>query len=277
MNRNEILIEAEELLKKIGDKNIRIFDATITDNVYLQRHIPGAAYFDHEGFSDPASPYSCTILSETRLEEQVGKAGISNDSEVIVYACGMLPYALRAWWVLKYAGHQNVRVLNGGITAWEKAGGQLEQEVRRYEPTSFTARFNPTMFAKKEEVLASMEDGNVAIVDVLPLESYESTHIVGSICVSCMDLMQGLDYLLPNDQLAARLSELSNRKRIITYCGGGIAATVNAAGHLLAGHDNVAVYDGSLYEWLAEEMPVVGTGKWEIWMQPQPEVAEVKQ
>ena len=170
-----------------------------------------------------------------------------------------------------------MRVLNGGITAWGKAGGQIEQEVRRYEPTSFTARFNPTMFANKEEVLASMEDGNVAIVDVLPLESYESTHIVGSICVSCMDLMQGLDYLLPNDQLAARLSELSNRKRIITYCGGGIAATVNAVGHLIAGHDNVAVYDGSLYEWLGENLPVVGTGKWEIWMQPQPEVAEVKQ
>jgi thiosulfate/3-mercaptopyruvate sulfurtransferase len=113
-------------------------------------------------------------------------------------------------------------------------------------------------------------------VDVLPLESYESTHIVGSICVSCMDLMQGLDYLLPDDQLAARLSELSNRKRIITYCGGGIAAAVNAVGHLLAGHENVAVYDGSLYEWLGEKLPTVGTGKWEIWMQPQPETAEAK-
>jgi thiosulfate/3-mercaptopyruvate sulfurtransferase len=276
MNRNDVLIEADELLKKLGNPNIRIFDATITDDVYTQRHIPGAVYFDHNRFSDTDSPYTCTILPEERLADAIGRAGISNDSEVILYACGMLPYALRAWWVLKYAGHKNVRVLNGGITAWEKAGGQVEQDARQYEPTNFTPHFNPSMFASKEEVLASTEDGEVAIVDVLPLESYESTHIVGSICVSCMDLMQGLDYLLPDDQLAARLSELSNSKRIITYCGGGIAATVNAAGHLLAGHDNVAVYDGSLYEWLGEKLPTVGTGKWEIWMQPQPETAEAK-
>lgn len=268
MNRSQILIEAAELLPKINHPNLRIFDATITDDVYTQRHIPGAAYFNHERFSDLESPYMCTIPSETKLADAIGKAGISNDSEVIVYACGMLPYAIRAWWVLRYAGHENVRVLNGGITAWEKAGGQVEQGPRHYEPVNFTPHFNPTMFADKDEVLASIEDANVAIVDVLPLESYESKHIVGSVCVPCMDLMQGLDYLLPDDQLAARLNELSNRKRIITYCGGGIAATVNAVGHLIAGHENVAVYDGSLYEWLAEKLPTIGEGKWEVWMQP---------
>lgn len=269
MKRNELLIEAEELLAKIDNPNIRIFDATITDDVYVQRHIPGAVYFDHERFSNLNSPYMCTIPAETMLAEAIGKAGISNDSEVIVYACGMIPYAIRAWWVLKYAGHQNVRVLNGGITAWEKAGGQVEQEARHYEPTNFTPHFNPTMFASKDEVLASTENPTVAIVDVLPLESYASKHIVGSICLPCMDLMQGLDYLLPDEKLISRLSELSARERIITYCGGGIAATVNAAAHLIAGHKNVAVYDGSLYEWLAEKMPTVGDGKWEVWMQPQ--------
>jgi len=123
------------------------------------------------------------------------------------------------------------------------------------------------MFASKEEVLASMEDGDVATVNVLPLESYEASHIVGSSCLPCMDLMQGLDYLLPDDKLAARLSEISKHKRIITYCGGGIAAAVNAMAHLMTGHKNVAVYDGSMYEWLAEGLPVKGTGKWEIWFQ----------
>ena len=267
MNRNDVLIEADELLKKFDDKNIRIFDATITDDVYLQRHIPGAAYFDHDRFSDLNSPYSCTIPPETRLAEQIGKAGISNDSEVVVYACGMLPYAIRAWWVLRYAGHNNVRVLNGGISAWEKAGGQTEQEARHYEPSSFKPRFNAAMFASKEEVLSSMEDDDVAIVNVLPLESYESSHIVGSTCLSCMDLMEGLEYLLPDEKLAARLNEMSKHKRIITYCGGGIAATVNAAAHLITGHNNVAVYDGSMYEWVAEGLPLKGTGKWELWFQ----------
>jgi len=265
MDRDQILIEVDELKEKLDTENIRIFDATITDDAYQQGHIPGAAFFDHERFSDPDSPYPCTILPETELAEQIGKAGISNASEVILYACGMLPYAIRAWWVLRYAGHRNVRVLNGGLEAWKKAGGAIEQEPRQFGPATFEGHFIPGMFAGKEEVLASIQDDRVAIVDVMPRESYEATHIVGSICLSCMDLMQGLDYLLPDDQLARQLNAVSEYDRIITYCGGGIAATVNAAAHLLTGHQNVAVYDGSLYEWLGEGLPVNGAGKWEIW------------
>ena len=270
MDRKNFIIEADELLKKVDHKNIRIFDATITDDAYLQGHIPGAVYFDHERFSDPNSQYTCTILPEEELAAQIGNAGIANDSEVILYACGMLPYAIRAWWVLHYAGHDNVRVLNGGLSAWEKAAGQVEQEVRQYEPVSFKAQFRSNVFASKEEVLASMEDRDVAIVDVLPLASYEALHIPGSICLSCMDLMQGdmkqgFDSLLPNDALELHLQEMSKHKRIITYCGGGIAAAVNAMAHLMTGHANVAVYDGSMDEWLGEKLPTIGTGKWEVW------------
>ncbi|MBI5840326.1 MAG: sulfurtransferase [Chloroflexi bacterium] len=265
MNRESILIEADELLKKLDNENVRIYDATIVDDMYLQGHIPGAAFFDHEGFSDPKSSYEYTILPETELATQIGRAGISNDSEVIVYASGMLPYAVRAWWVLRYAGHNNVRILNGGLTAWKQAGGPIEQQTRQYQPASFKAHFNPNMFASKEEVLTSMEDGDVATVNVLPLVSYEASHIVGSTCLPCMDLMQEMDYFLPNDILALRLKEVSQHKRIITYCGGGIAAAVNAAAHLMTGHENVAVYDGSMYEWLGEGLPTQGAGKWEVW------------
>lgn len=271
MNRESILIEADELLKKFDNKNIRIFDATITDDVYLQGHIPGAAYFDHEKFSDPNGTYSCTISPEDMLFAQIGSAGISNDSEVIVYACGMLPYASRAWWVLRFAGHDNVHILNGGLTAWKNAGGMVEQGARQYEPTIFNGQFRSDMFASKEEILASMQNDDVAIVDVLPLLSYEALHIPDSICIPCTDLMQGdfkhgFDYLLPNDALALRLRDVAKHKRIITYCGGGIAAAVNAIAHLMTAHENVAVYDGSLNEWLGKGLPTIGTGKWEVWM-----------
>ena len=272
MNRDNILIEADELLKKFDNKNIRIFDATITDDSYLQGHIPGAVFFDHEKFSDPNGAYEYTILPEDALAAQIGNIGISNDSEVVVYACGMLPYAVRAWWVLRYAGHNNVRFLNGGLSAWKKAGGKVEQEAHQYEPSIFKGQFRSDMFASKEEILESMQNNDVAIVDVLPLVSYEASHIPDSICLPCMELMQGdlkqgFDYLLPNDALALRLRDVAKHKRIITYCGGGIAAAVNAVAHVMTGHNNVAVYDGSLYEWLGEGLPVNGTGKWEIWLQ----------
>ena len=265
MNQNDFLIEADELLGKIGNENIRIYDASMSDSAYRQEHIPGAAYFDHNRFSDPNSPYMSTILPESALMVEIGNIGISNDSEVVLYAGGMLPYAARAWWVLRYAGHKNVRVLNGGMDAWKKAGGKTEPDPRQYPPSVFQGQPDSTMFASKEEVFASMEDTDVATVDVLPLVSYEGSHIPGSICLPCLDLMNTMDYFLPVDQLAIRLKEVSNQKRIITYCGGGIAAAVNAMAHIMVGHKNIAVYDGSLYEWLGEGLPVVGSGEWEIW------------
>lgn len=265
MNRENMLIEADELLHKLGNENIRIFDATITDDVYLEEHIPGAAYFDHERFSDPDSPYGVTILSADRLIEQIGNAGISNDAEVIVYACGMLPYAARAWWVLHYAGHNNVRVLNGGLSAWKNAGGEVEQTSRSYEPAVFSGNPKLEMFADKNEVLVALKSKGITVIDVLPIQSYEGAHITGSVNLSCMDLMQGMDYFLPNEKLVSHLQETAQHQRIITYCGGGIAAALNAMAHYMVGQENVAVYDGSLNEWAAEKLPMTGAGKWAIW------------
>lgn len=268
MERNKVLIEADELLTKLGNENIRIYDASIVDDMYQQGHIPGAAFFNHEEFSDPGKAYEYMLLPNDKLVTQIGDIGISDNTEVIVYACGMLPYAARAWWVLRYAGHNNVRVLNGGLSAWKNAGGTVEQESHQYEPTVFHPQFSPEMFVNKEEVMEALKDSDASIVDVLPPESYEGAHITGSTCLSAMDLMQGLDYFLSNDKLALRLQEKAGYKRIITYCGGGIAAVINAMAHVMIGQENVAVYDGSLFEWMGEGLPVTGTGKWEVWKQP---------
>jgi len=204
MNRDSILIEADELLEKLDNENIRIYDATITDDVYQQGHIPGAAFFDHEKFSDPNSAYTYTILPEAELAAQIGSIGISKDSEVIFYAWGMLPYAARAWWILRYAGHNNVRLLNGGLSAWKEAGGKIEQEAQHYEPSIFRGHLRPNMLANKEDVMEAMKDGDVSTVNVLPLESYEAAHIAGSSCLPCMDLMQEMDSFLPDPSTTIR-------------------------------------------------------------------------
>lgn len=279
MNRDSMIIEADELLKKLNSENIQIYDASIqffrsesdptAYEQYLQAHIPGAAFFDHQKFSDPSSAYMYTILSEAELAAQIGNIGISEDSELIFYASGALPSATRAWWILRYAGHNNVRVLNGGLAAWKKAGGQIAQEARQFEPVVFNGRFRSDMFASKEDVRQAMEDGEVSTINTLPLESYEAAHIAGSSCLSCLDLMQEMAAFLPDDMLALRLKENLPYKRIITYCGGGIAATVNAMAHLIVGNETVSVYDSSMSEWVGEGLPTAGTeaGKWEIWRQ----------
>lgn len=265
MDREKMLIEPEELLGKLGNENIRIYDAAISDDQYRQGHIPGAAFFDHQGFSDPNGKYEYTILPDAELAILIGDIGISNDTEVVFYAWGMLPYAARAWWILHYAGHNNVRVLNGGLAAWQDAGGRLEQEVRHYEASIFKGGFRSNMFANKEEVMDALKDSEVAVVNVLPPVSHEASHITGSSCLSCLELMHDMDFFLPNDRLASRLQETSQYRRIITYCGGGIAAALNAMAHVMVGQENVAVYDGSMFEWVGEGLPLTGNGKWAFW------------
>ena len=265
MNRENMLIEADELLSKLGNKNLRIFDAAITDDQYMQGHIPGAAYFDHEKFSDPRAKYEYTILPPSELAVQIAEIGISNDNEVVFYSWGMLPYAARAWWILHYAGHTNVRVLNCGFAAWQNAGGQLWQEVHQYESATFNAHFIPSMFADKEEVTESLKDNSISVENVLPQISYDGAHITGSANINCMELMYDMDSFVSTDKLISRLQETTQYDRIITYCGGGIAAALSAMAHVMVGQENIAVYDGSLYEWIGEGLPITGSGKWEFW------------
>jgi thiosulfate/3-mercaptopyruvate sulfurtransferase len=272
MKREELLIEPGELLTKLGDPNLRIYDATImfymgmspaeatkmpnAHALYMGGHIPGAAFFDHQLVTDPIGKYEYTVAPDRMLAKQIGEFGIENDSEVIVYASFLLASAMRAWWVLRYAGVQNVRVLNGGLPAWKQAGGAVEAGGTKYAPAVFTPAFKREMIANLAEVRAASEQGSAYIENALMQDWYDREHIPGSFCLPLTDLSIGWDTLRPQDEIEALVPTRSEGERIITYCGGGIAAAFNAMVHLMVGHENVALYDGSLFEWKGEGLPL---------------------
>ena len=268
MKREELLIEEEELVAIIDDPNLRLFDATVVLNPaaienghdrYLAGHIPGSVFLDHADISEPDSNLMYTIPDEKTLGEAIGALGISRDTPVVVYSTEMLAWATRIWWVLQYAGHRNVRVLNGGLQAWK---GALQIAENKYLPTTFNTDLSPQMFASKEEVLSSITEGSACVVNTLTPEMYKGEadvfyagHISGSVNHPFFELMDE-DYLLPDTTLAEILEQKMIGDRLITYCGGGIAATLNACVAKLLGVDDVAVYDGSMSEWMAEELPI---------------------
>jgi thiosulfate/3-mercaptopyruvate sulfurtransferase len=272
MKREDLLIEPRELLAKLGDPRLRIYDSTImfymgmsaeeaaklpsAREMYLGGHLPGAAFFDHQLVTDPIGEYEYTVAPDSMLARQIGEIGIGNHAEVIVYASSLLASATRAWWILRYAGVQNIRVLNGGLPAWKEAGGTVEAGEYKYEPAAFTPAFKREMIANKEEVLAAVERGSVYIEDALPQDWHDREHIPGSVCLPLTDLTIGWDVLRPQEEIEALVPARPKGERVITYCGGGIAAALNAMAHLLAGNDNVAVYDGSLFEWKGEGLPL---------------------
>lgn len=266
IERNELLIEPAALERKLGTENFLIFDATVIVNpaegelsakeTYLSGHIPGAVFLDHQLLADKQSPYQLMVPSAALLASSLGDLGIHPKAEVVVYATTNMAWATRIWWLLRYAGFTNVRVLNGGLNEWQAVGGEVETEDHRYPVATFDIDLQPDWFVNKDDVLSAMQDETISTVNALPAQAHDHAHITGSSCQPFSLFLDGGSRLLPDVELKERLGEVSKDGRVFTYCGGGIAATVNAVVHKLVGNPNVSVYDGSMTEWTGEGLPI---------------------
>jgi thiosulfate/3-mercaptopyruvate sulfurtransferase len=249
---------------------------------YEHHHIPGAAYLDVASprgeLADPNGVLPFTWPSAERLAEAIGRLGISASNRVVVYA-GPNPgtpnpaavgqtWATRAWWLLHHAG-VDVAVLDGGWLKWLNEGRPVSTESVECEPTTFVVRTDVRRgLASKEDVLDAVHNGSAAIVDALSPESYNGEedkqygtfgtrrgHITNAVNVyfaSLVDADSGC--LIDRDQLRDQFcaSGLRADGKVITYCGGGIGATMTGFALKLSGRDDVAVYDASMMEWNAD-------------------------
>lgn len=271
------LIEVEALSNQLNDDNVRIFDAAVfliprqtggyqVDSgfdKYRQAHIPGAGFIDlKEAWADSSSPLNFTVPPIDTLAAAIGKSGIGNDNQVVLYSSGHLMWATRAWWLLHYAGHPNVAILNGNINAWREAGYPLDSDAQSYAATTFIPQENPACIANTEQMVSGM-DGNVCTINALSQALYEGTgnfyytrpgHIPGSKLLNYDTLLDN-EHFLPAPALGEQLESqrMLSAQNVIAYCGGGIAATVDAFACKLMGQNNAAVYDGSMSEWVLDE------------------------
>ncbi len=234
--------------------------------------MPGAVFADLlEEFSDPDGPYSFTRPDAARLTRVARDLGIDDDVAVVVYDTSLGHWAARLWWLLTSAGFSRVAVLDGGLGRWRAEGRTLESG---FEPPrtagGLTLSPDESLWAERDEVDAIVAGrSDAALVCALPASDFRGEtgrrprrgHIPGSVSVpvsSVVDRESGT--LLHGDVLEARLAGVptDGARRIVVYCGGGIAAAGTAFALLRAGHPDVAVYDGSLDEWAADpDAPLV--------------------
>jgi len=270
----QYLIEPEELASRLEEPGLRVFDATVflvpaTSGYraesglakYEEAHIPGAAFMDLiRAFSDTTSGLGFTLPDAEALGRAIGGAGIGSEHEVVVYATGHMMWATRAFWLLSYAGHERVRVLNGGFAGWKAAGFPQRAGTEHYPATTFEPRVRPALFTDLQGMQAALGSPTVCTVNALSPEVYAGTgdmhygrrgHIPGSRNLHYDQLLDGQRFAAP-DRLHAALSEagLLAAPQVIAYCGGGISATIDAFACLLMGQTQVAVYDGSMSEWV---------------------------
>lgn len=270
------LISTERLAALLGEPKLRIFDcstrlepaAETTYRVVPCReewaagHIPGAGFIDIQGdLSKPHPTLRFTFPDAAAFAEAAGRLGIGDDSRVVLYSRFHPMWATRVWWMLRAFGFDNAAVLDGGIDKWEAEGRPLSTEPPAYRRATFTPRPRPELIADKEDVLAALGGGRGVVVNALAREQHAGTggtdygrpgRIAGSVNVPARELVdRGTKAFLPLAELARELDEVGadGSRPVVTYCGGGIAATTPAFVMALLGRDDVAVYDNSLSEW----------------------------
>ncbi|HEY9311112.1 sulfurtransferase [Williamsia sp.] len=238
---------------------------------YNVEHIPGALFADLlTDFADPAAEHAWTVPSPEHFAEAAGALGIGTGATVVVYDQSQGFWATRLWWHLRLEGFDDVTVLDGGLQAWKAAGSEVSNAVSIPTPRTFVPNRRPELLRSTEDVFAAIDDGSTIVVNVLDEATYrgETTtyarngHIPGSINVPVRDVLDLENGgFKPVEELTATLAEaglLDQDKKVITYCGGGIAATGVAYALAQAGRSDVAIYDGSMTAWAAEaDLPLV--------------------
>lgn len=279
--RPGILVSTDDLVELLKDPSLILIDATVYLNrgknrmqaesgldPYKRGHIPGARFLDLiTEASDTNSRLGFTLPEPTVLESTFRKIGINNDSHVIFYSTGHMMWATRAWWLLHYLGHDKLSVLNGGFDAWVNEQLPVSQHIPEAVRGNFVASPRENVFAKKHQVVAAIDEPESIIVNALTKELHTGTsefhygragHITGSCNLPYDDVLENGCFRSAADLGSTlRKKNMKQAHQVITYCGGGIAATVDAFACLLLGQDNVSVYDGSLAEWASDsELPM---------------------
>ena len=273
------LVESAWLEEHLQKENLRIFDTTsflipvpgapyrIKSGIeeFLRGHIPGAGFLDLNGeLSNRASPLPFMMPSAEQFGAVVSEKGVSNDSWVALYSKGNMMWSTRVWWMFISFGFDRVAVLDGGWDKWQRESRPVSSRPCAYHSGTFTATSRPDLIANRQEVERAIGESGVCTLCTLSPEVYQGTskrhsgrpgHIPGSLNDYYRNLVDPDTgtFLDPAD-LRERFATLGvfEKDRIITYCGGGIASTLTALALRLAGHQDVAVYDGSLREWAAD-------------------------
>lgn len=257
------LIGAEELYAALNQPGIKVLDASY-NLPPSSLGIPGAVDFDIDDIADPAAAFAHTVPSPELFAAKIGALGIDNNSTVIVYdRSGIAMSAARAWWMFRLFGHDNVRVLDGGLPAWIKAGYRLIEKFSiPFTPAHFTPGFRPELLKNVNQVAENISQKTFTLLDARDARRYngevpdprphaQSGHIPGSFNLPYISLLNTDGTLKSASQLEQSFESLPLDKHgdIACTCGSGVTACVIALALHEVGHKTAAVYDGSWTEW----------------------------
>ncbi len=277
------LVSAEWLAANLNEPSVRVLDCTVTLHplpggdmraesglaAFEQAHIPGAGFADLiQELSDTSSPLRFTLPGADAFAAAMGRLGVGNDTHLVLYA-DVAHWAARLWWMLRHYGFDNAALLDGGLHAWKAEGRALEQgPAKPVAAKSLILSENRGLFCDMATIRNAMGADDILTINALTEEQHAGGgthygrpgHIPGSVCVAARSLTDPVanHRFRPLDELRAEFEAAGalSKPQVITYCGGGIAASGDAFILHLLGQDNVQVYDASLQEWARSDLPM---------------------
>lgn len=263
--RPEMLAEVAWLEARANDRDVVVVALTPREE-YERGHIPGTRQIDWPALEVTDTSDDSLAAWREQLERTLTELNITQDTTVVAYDEGTL-FAARLWWVLHYLGHDDVRVLNGGLPAWQAAGNEVETgagepDFPATEP--YVGEPQGDAVAQVEEVVASLGNPVVAIVDARTADEYAEGHVPGAVNVNfpLNALPEAPKFWKPAEELRAmyEAAGVTPDKRVIPYCSTGVRSAVTYFTLRLIGYERVSLFTGSWAEWSLEPDLPVTTG-----------------
>lgn len=276
------LIQAEELAQRLDDETVRIFDCRFDlarpdagRALYAAGHLPGARYADlNVDLSAPPTAASGRhpLPPPATFAAWLRTRGVNRDSMVVAYDDGNAAYASRLWWMLRWVGHDEAFVLDGGLRRWTALGLPSDARVPAPGPGDFVARLRPAMVVDAAQVLASIGDEAVRMLDARGPERYRGEvepidpvagHVPGARNHPFTTNLGGDGRFLPAAELKASFAEQLREaapRSTIAMCGSGVTACQLLLAMEHAGLPGGRLYAGSWSEWCRDPARPVARG-----------------
>jgi thiosulfate/3-mercaptopyruvate sulfurtransferase len=263
----EALVDVEWLQNHLATPMVRVIEVDVDIAAYEQGHIPGAVGFNWQ--KDLQDQVIRAPISKEQLEALLSRVGVSNLTTIVLYGDHHNWFAAWAFWLLKYYGHRDVRLLDGGRAKWLADKREITTQVPSYPPTSYTAQASRTNIrAFRDQVLLTLGCRGGVLVDVrssaeysgdllasatMPLEGVQrGGHIPGAVNIPWAMAVREDGTFRSAEELRALYAGkgVTPDKEVIVYCRVGERSSHTwFVLHYLLGYTHVRNYDGSWTEW----------------------------
>ena len=257
----DVLVDAEWIEANMEDSGVRVLEVGGNADAFGEGHLPGASFLSMGQLSNPDDPIRGQIATAAQVSAALSGAGVGRDQTVVLYDRRNNLLAARAYWVLKYFQHADVRIYNGGAPKWTEDGRALSMETTEYEPSDYQAGpADPEIRTTWQYVVDHTDDPSTLFCDTRGPDEYlgrdvradRGGHIPGSINVEWTAAVNSNGTFKSADVLAALYggAGFTPDRQIITYCQSGVrgAHTWFVLSELL-GYPSVRNYDGSWGEY----------------------------